>query len=105
MRRITRILGPLEALSKVEPICSVGGRAQNHPPKVAGSMGEDVTQQPAAQSAATMRRENVESTEAARRFVLAINAADRQQFRAERQAKESLARLIEPIAAVFPLLA
>jgi hypothetical protein len=69
-----------------------------------GSVDKDVTQQAAAPASATVRRQDVEATEASREFILATDAADANQSATGKQSEQALPSWLEPIATAFPFL-
>ena len=65
---------------------------------------EDAVQQSAAPPPATMRRENVKTTQPSRGFILAVNAAYANQPRIAKHSVERLSGLVESIRPADPVI-
>jgi len=67
-------------------------------------MAENVAQQLAAPLPTAVRRQNVETTQASRRFILAIDAAYADQLTVGEQSEKAFSGLLEAISSAGPII-
>lgn len=103
MRRIVGVADACETTCEIETLGGIGVSTKNDTPKMCGSMVQDVMQQERSQSSTPVTRQHIKPPQAARRVVLATDAADGHQFAIDRRPKERLAGFVEPVVPVLPL--